>query len=678
MERKSFETLLTLNEFIVNQSPEKTKNDEFDSIRFDTLNLNDTTSTNSNNIIKSNSISPIKQENLEISEHHLHEENKLPFKFNPPLYIQRYDYVSDLLKTYKCKTFLDIGAAECKMLRYLKNTSSDLNMIIGLDVDESVLFNAKEKFAVSWFDYIQPKDQPIEVYLIRGDISQPSEYFLNQICSTNMDLDFISLVELIEHLYPEVLIKCIETIFAKIKPKFVLITTPNQEFNVAFQDDDPKKFRHWDHKFEWTRNEFQTWCHEIVYNFTDYELVYFDGLGEPPQEFSSVGHCSQIVLFKRKTTENDSENKKNYQDYFTQLKRANYINRQQAKNAAAITDTEQKIEILPYFDPHMLNIENEYSLVSFTRYPFESFEFENIETRNQAIINEISYLINFLSRPNHIKNENNDENELTEEQIEKISNDIDIYDEKIRIASLEKIFSFSNIQKFKITNDDLIRLMIEYGFQFTNSGKYVYQYLTDDESDYHESDRSSYDTNSYDNQDWKNSQQAAANADAAENWDDEVITSPIKTKFDEENWDEEMLNSSNLKNSSMLDESLNKSFNNNDDNNNNQETYKQFTLRDQFEDIEENSNPSIDYAAAIEAKFGKINNESPNKLNISSQNETSIENLDSSNFEINYRANQAVTLSLKFKKTRRKYRKEFREKSFDLRIVPSQFDLSLD
>ena len=66
MERKSFETLLTLNEFIVNQSPEKTKNDEFDSIRFDTLNLNDTTSTNRNNIIKSNSISPIKQQNLEI------------------------------------------------------------------------------------------------------------------------------------------------------------------------------------------------------------------------------------------------------------------------------------------------------------------------------------------------------------------------------------------------------------------------------------------------------------------------------------------------------------------------------------------------------------------------------------------------------------------------------------
>ena len=55
MERKSFETLLTLNEFIANQSPEKTKNDEFDSIRFDTLNLNDTTSTSSNKLIKSNS-----------------------------------------------------------------------------------------------------------------------------------------------------------------------------------------------------------------------------------------------------------------------------------------------------------------------------------------------------------------------------------------------------------------------------------------------------------------------------------------------------------------------------------------------------------------------------------------------------------------------------------------------
>lgn len=35
------------------------------------------------------------------------------------------------------------------------------------------------------------------------------------------------------------------------------MTTPNYEFNQLFPGS--RKFRHYDHKFEWTRQEFQTW-----------------------------------------------------------------------------------------------------------------------------------------------------------------------------------------------------------------------------------------------------------------------------------------------------------------------------------------------------------------------------------------------------------------------------------
>ena len=46
-------------------------------------------------------------------------------------------------------------------------------------------------------------------------------------------------------------------VFGKMKPELVVMTTPNAEFNVLFPG--CSGFRHWDHKFEWTRTEFQSW-----------------------------------------------------------------------------------------------------------------------------------------------------------------------------------------------------------------------------------------------------------------------------------------------------------------------------------------------------------------------------------------------------------------------------------
>ena len=91
--------------------------------------------------------------------------NKL-FKFEPPLYIQRYEYVSRILLKNNCKTFLDVGCSECGFLSFLKNTNHNLNLIVGLDIDQILLKNACEKL---WIDYNQRKN-PLELYLIKGII----------------------------------------------------------------------------------------------------------------------------------------------------------------------------------------------------------------------------------------------------------------------------------------------------------------------------------------------------------------------------------------------------------------------------------------------------------------------------------------------------------------------------
>ena len=63
-------------------------------------------------------------------------------------------------------------------------------------------------------------------------------------------------------------------------PRLLLITTPSYTFNDRFIAPDAppgtrrgtpdptgrtgRIFRHWDHKFEWTVEEFTEWCEEVA------------------------------------------------------------------------------------------------------------------------------------------------------------------------------------------------------------------------------------------------------------------------------------------------------------------------------------------------------------------------------------------------------------------------------
>ena len=101
----------------------------------------------------------------------------------------------------------------------------------------------------------------------------------------------------IEHLPSNVLEQFPKTIFEYMKPKLVIFTTPNQEYNVLFENFEGP-FRHYDHKFEWTRAEFQDWVQtKIIDKYPEYLVYKFDGIGEGP---GHIGHCSQYCVIVRK------------------------------------------------------------------------------------------------------------------------------------------------------------------------------------------------------------------------------------------------------------------------------------------------------------------------------------------------------------------------------------------
>ena len=100
------------------------------------------------------------------------------------------------------------------------------------------------------------------------------------------------LVEVIEHLEPDRLNRVAANLFQRLKPQTLILTTPNREYNAVWESLPAGKFRHPDHRFEWTRAEFEQWAGQVK---DDYE-VSIEGIGEPPPDY---GCPTQMAVFTR-------------------------------------------------------------------------------------------------------------------------------------------------------------------------------------------------------------------------------------------------------------------------------------------------------------------------------------------------------------------------------------------
>jgi hypothetical protein len=90
-------------------------------------------------------------------------------------------------------------------------------------------------------------------------------------------------------------------VFEHARPRRVVVTTPNREYNAVWEKLAPDAFRHGDHRFEWTRAECQTWVEHVAatygYRMRREEIgPVADGLGAP----------SQLVVLDRATQAGDT------------------------------------------------------------------------------------------------------------------------------------------------------------------------------------------------------------------------------------------------------------------------------------------------------------------------------------------------------------------------------------
>ena len=162
---------------------------------------------------------------------------------------------------------MNLLGAECKLTRYLTKALPRVREICHVDIDGDLLSQSGRNAEPLFVDLIQQREEtpvgnifisklkilPLSnkffsktvVKLLEGDITQVDQRLV--------DVDAVVAIELIEHLESRILQKVPESIFGQIRPKLAIFTTPNREFNVVFENFEGP-FRHWDHKFEFTRS----------------------------------------------------------------------------------------------------------------------------------------------------------------------------------------------------------------------------------------------------------------------------------------------------------------------------------------------------------------------------------------------------------------------------------------
>jgi 3' terminal RNA ribose 2'-O-methyltransferase Hen1 len=106
--------------------------------------------------------------------------------------------------------------------------------------------------------------------------------------------DAAALVEVVEHLDPSRLPTFERVVFELARPRTIVLTTPNAEHNVLFKGLAAGKFRHRDHRFEWTRGELEAWARGVAnrYGYT----IRLAGIGD---DDVITGAPTQMAVFTR-------------------------------------------------------------------------------------------------------------------------------------------------------------------------------------------------------------------------------------------------------------------------------------------------------------------------------------------------------------------------------------------
>jgi 3' terminal RNA ribose 2'-O-methyltransferase Hen1 len=176
---------------------------------------------------------------------------------------------------------VDLGCGEGNLLRVLLAEPA-FREIVGVDVSPRALQVAARRLRLD--SLAEPARGRIT--LLHGSATYVDPRLAGY--------DAVVLSEVVEHVDPSRLSTVVEVVFGAARPSTVVVTTPNSEYNVRWPSLPAGDRRHPDHRFEWTRAEFDGWARGVCAGHG--YAVRFEPVGEVDSE---VGAPTQLAVFTR-------------------------------------------------------------------------------------------------------------------------------------------------------------------------------------------------------------------------------------------------------------------------------------------------------------------------------------------------------------------------------------------
>ena len=180
------------------------------------------------------------------------------------------------------ETVIDLGCGDGKLLsRLLKDRR--FTRLAGLDVSVRALEIAADRLHL---DRLPPRLRE-RIQLLHGGLTYRDARIEG--------FDVATAIEVIEHLDENRLAAFARVLFECARPRLIIVTTPNVEYNVNYEFLPAGRLRHTDHRFEWTRAEFENWAGRVAANFG--YAVRFLPIGEMDP---ALGAPTQMAVFALK------------------------------------------------------------------------------------------------------------------------------------------------------------------------------------------------------------------------------------------------------------------------------------------------------------------------------------------------------------------------------------------
>lgn len=202
------------------------------------------------------------------------EQNEVP---NPRLHDERLGAVFAALKTSGAASVLDLGCGEGRLTEKLL-AEPQFTRIVGTDVSQRALERARRRLRTD-----ERPGNDARLTLLHSSLLLRDARLAG--------FDAAALVEVLEHLEPTRLEMFERLLFGYMKPKTVVLSTPNREYNAVWPG--LEGLRHPEHRFEWTRPEFGAWAERVSAAYG-----YGVTLGGVGPEVAAYGQPSQLAVFR--------------------------------------------------------------------------------------------------------------------------------------------------------------------------------------------------------------------------------------------------------------------------------------------------------------------------------------------------------------------------------------------